>query len=349
LLKKRVLDQYARLKDDPAPDRKPGAQKQLADALDELAKQMEGVPELARPLDRPRPPAAAPEAEAYWPSRGLADPLRDLAARLRALRDRVSGVGPAVSKQSKPGEANPLAALETRQRELAAAARALAEKLAGGPHAEAAGTAAFLAAAAADRLRVGSVGAAREGSEQAAAAFRAAGAPELGGRQEEVIRALDDLADVAAAAAAQQQARAKELSDRLAGLVAAYERASRDLGPDEPAGKAFAEAAATAKAAGKLLAEATGKAEKGQTDAAEQLRNEAQAQLQVAAARAAAAAPESTVLPEFDAAILAAGAALAEAETAMRRAVAELGAEPDADAARVAMRAAAAALERARQ
>ena len=51
-LKKRILDQYSRLRDHANPDRMAGLQKTLAESLDELAALMADVPDLATPIPR---------------------------------------------------------------------------------------------------------------------------------------------------------------------------------------------------------------------------------------------------------------------------------------------------------
>src|SRR5439155_23689860 len=114
----------AELKAQAEPDRKPGLQKQLADLLDELA---DG-------LTKPPAPDAkdgvlVPEHDdGFLPSKPLAAALRDLAREARAARGRVTDVAAELAALLRPAPADPLAALASRQRELAAGIAELARK-----------------------------------------------------------------------------------------------------------------------------------------------------------------------------------------------------------------------------
>ncbi|MBA4063603.1 MAG: hypothetical protein C0501_07800 [Isosphaera sp.] len=331
--KKRVAEQYARLRDNPAPDRQAGAHAALAEALEELAALTADLPHLAAGLDT-RPPAPDPPAaaDAYLPSRRLADDLGDLAGRLRAARGPLRDLPGEVRRVTRPAAVNPVGPVEARQRLLAAEAARLADSLA--PHAAALpadpAQAAAAAALAADLLRDGAVSPAADAADHAAGLLlvlaadrRARAAADLAARQAAAAREAGRLRHAYAGAAAQQQARSGELERRAAGLAAALEAAARDAGRDGPDGKTLGEAAAEVRAGVKLLAEAGRAAADGDADAAAGLRSDAETRFREAAAKAAGAGPDFTTLPDLDPDTAATGAALRRAGRALARAAGE--------------------------
>lgn len=337
LHKKRALDEYARLRELPTPDRQAGAHARLAERLDELAALMADVEDLAAGFDR-SPPAGPPnDADAYLPSRTLAEALRDLARDYRTARDRVSDLPGELAKWITPGKANPLADVERRQRELAADAAALADALAGVPAKLTADQHQPVADArlAADRLRTGSLPGARQAATAAAVVLRKLGEspaarPALGlaDRQDAIVKEIAKFADVPGAAAAQQQALAGELAKLADELVRTLETAARDGGVDEAAAKALTEAAATARAAARLMAEGNAKVAAGKLDEAAALRAQAEAQFRAAGGTASGAGPAPTTLPTLDPETTALGEWLRRAELAMHLAARDPNGKP---------------------
>lgn len=350
--KKKVLDLYARLQMKSAPDRQAAEQKQLAAALAELAGTMAEDRELSTRPDGAMAPDPDP-AEAFLPSKASAAALREIARQERSLRERANTVAAEAANRLKPAEANPLAEIETRQRALAEAVAAFArtdEALS-----EEADKAADAARLAADRLVVGEVRPAREAGEVAAKRLRqlaevkqpwAKTAAELAVRQEAILGELAGLPDDPGLAAAQQNARHGTLAKKAAELSRVLEIAAKNAPPGDSSVKMLAEAARFARRTETLLCDAAKKSADGMPADAAKLRAEAERMLQQAAERATAAAGPPPPIP-LDPAAMATGAAVKEAELAMRRAAGELGPKGDPAAAGKTMRQAAVALDRA--
>ncbi|MDY3556540.1 hypothetical protein R5W24_005706 [Gemmata sp. JC717] len=290
--RKRVLDQYARIGGRREPDRLASDQRALAEALDELAAKMADVAELAT-APPPEPPAAA-EAAAYLPSRPFADRCRELIQYQRAQHERLTDLPRALADRLRPAPANTFAALETRQRALAADFAAF------GPDAE---PAARAARAAADFLRTG---AAPEAKEQAETALRfadglakaGAGKPwgaravELAARQGARLGDIAQLVGASGAAVLQQMARAGELAGRAATLADTLERAVTLRDPQDPTRAALAGAAGLVRAAAQKLLEAGQRVAESDARRAAILRAEA-----IERAREAHERVSETVLP----------------------------------------------------
>jgi hypothetical protein len=327
LHKRRAAEQYARLREHPAPDRQAAAHAALAVALDELAALTADLPHLAFGLG-PRPPAADPPAaaDAYLPSRVVADGLSDLSRRLRAARGPLRDLNGEVRRATRPADVNPVAPVEAKQRALAAEVARLADGLSAHAALPAdPAPAAAAAALAADLLRDGAVAAAMEAAGRAAGVLRALAADprgrpaaDLAARQAAVAREVGRLKGDYAGAAAQQRARSDELEGRAAELAAALEAAAdAGRGPD---GTKLGEAAGEARAAGRLLADARRKAADGDADGAAGLRAEAEQRFRLADATAAGAGPLFTTLPDLDPDAAAVGGAVRRAERALARA-----------------------------
>lgn len=355
--KKKALDLYARLQLKDAPDRDPAGQKQLAQLLDELAKAMAGVAELAAAPGRNSTPVEADPADAYLPSRSMADSLREMARQQRAFRERVNGLAAEAATRSRPGKANPLAALEQRQRELAQAVATCARSLAGEKEPgvpEGAGKAADAARLAADRLQLGLARPARQSGELAiqqlkAVAASGGGRPwgktaaALAEKQAAILNELDSVLNDPAAATAQQKARQDQLAKRAFELAHTLELAARNAPADSAAVKPLMTAAELAGKAERLLADAAKPLDAGTPADANPLRAEAEKLLQQAGDAAGATAPPTELGP----ATADAGGAAKEAERAMQQAADELRQKGDPAAAERAMRQAADALNRA--
>lgn len=122
--KKSAIEQLERLKRTPNPERAPALQKAAADALDELAKKMKRSPEREERLSQEGDTSG--DAGGQLPSQAEANKARELARRLRDLRD-------ATAKAA--GEAQPdpkQVAEQTREQQaLADKARKLADNLRG--------------------------------------------------------------------------------------------------------------------------------------------------------------------------------------------------------------------------
>ncbi len=355
VIKKRLLNQYAGLKDNATPELMAGVHAALAVGLDELAAVMADIDDLTATFDRMAPAPPPSESDVFLPSRALADELRDLARRYRAARDPLVTVPEQLVRRTKPTDAKPLAALEKKQRELAADAAKFADALATLPilPADPAQAAADVLLVA-DRLHDGALRGAKETGEFAVAAFRALatsdkaeGAAEFAARQEAILKELAALTAAPGVAAAQQKARGAELVRQSAELIRVLEAAARDAGPDEATVKTLTDAANTAKAAGKLLVEAAEKADAGKAEDAAALRDDAAAQLRAAGAKAAGAGPATTTVPAFNPDTVAIGGALRAIETAMRQAIRDLADKPDVMSAGKAMRTAAESLNKA--
>ena len=359
-LKRIVLELYSRYRTFTEPDKQGPLHKDVMEALDRLAAVMADIQELAvRPE---RGPGAMPaEADAYLPSKLLADALRDMARQQRAVRDRTNAVNGEVAKQTRPAGENPLATLEQRQRALAVALGEFTRKRIGETEltaAEEATRATEAARLAADRLTVGQVRTAREAAQMVTQRLKqlatTAGArpwgkdaADLAATQEEILNALTGLLDNPAAAAAQQTAREEELAKKAFALAHLLERAAKNAPPGGPGAAALAEAAKLVHKAEMLLNEAAKKTQDGNAAEAEKLRADADKLLQQAADKAMSAASPVSPGAEPDAAEATSGDAIREADAAMKRATEALGSKPDPTAAERAMRQATDALNRA--
>jgi hypothetical protein len=356
-LKKKVLDQYTRLKDHMFPDRQAGLHKALAEALDELATLMANVPELTKGFDRTLPAAAPTDADAYLPSKPLADSLHELARRQRALRDRVTGVPAEVVKLVKPADSNPIGGVEKAQRELAAEITFFARKLEADVDATVAATAleaAINATLAADGLANGVILPARGSAEVAATQLRQLatsgrtkpwGKPAAGfaTRQDTLIAEMKKLPATPGVAAAQQKVRGEQLARKVAELAQQLELAAQQLEAADGAKPLLQEAVAKAKAAEKLIADAAGKTADGNPDAAK-LRATAAETLQEISEKIAGALPAVPTPADADPAAANAADALRRAESTVRQALGELGANSDRAVIEKSMRMAAEAL-----
>ena len=359
-LKRIVVELYARYRNHTEPDRQGLLHKELTDALDRLSATMAEVQELAAVPDRPNPAVPA-EADAYLPSKLLADALRELARQQRAVRDRANGVNADVARQTRPAETNPLAALEQRQRALAALVAEFARRLIIEKEPTAADDATKVAEAArlaADRLTIGQVRPAREAAELVAQRLRqlmaTAGnkpwgnvAADLAVKQEDILKALTGLLDKPDVAAARQQAREAELSKKAFELAHMLELAAKNAPPGDPGGAALMDAAGLAHKAEAMLAEAANKTKNGLSADAEKLRIDADKLLAQAGERAAMAGGSPGTKPEADPSAVAAGDAVRDADAAMKRAADALGPNGDPAGAERAMRQASDALNRA--
>lgn len=256
--KRRVLDQYARLRDKAEPDRDAGGQAALADALDDLAGIAGAVPELTVAPGRIVGPPEPDPADAYLPSRRLAGLLRDLARRERAVRERANALADETARRLRPAAGERAAAALARQRTLAAAADGLARSLPGRADAAAA---AWACRAVLGPMEVGRFGDAKAAADRAAARLKAVAAStdpptagvaaELAARQNEVVADLTAWLDRPEVAVAQQAAR----QATLAAEATAFADRLDKLKDDERIGEVLASAAGPARAAGRALAE----------------------------------------------------------------------------------------------
>ena len=316
--KRRVLDQYARLRDKAEPDRDAGGQAALADALDDLAGVAGAVPELTVAPGRIVGPPEPDPADAYLPSRRLAGLLRDLARRERAVRERANAVADETARRLRPAAGDRVAAAVARQRTLATAADGLARSLPGRADAAAA---AWACRAVLGPMEVGLFGDAKAAADRAAARMKAVAAAtdpptagvaaELAARQNEIVADLTAWLDRPEVAAAQQAAR----QAALAAEATAFADRLDKVKDDERIGEA---AAGPARAAGRALAD--GKP-----------RDEAEGALRQAAE---AVMSEVTTADDDDARDRAVGDALRAASAALR------GIKPDGKAAEALRRAA---------
>jgi hypothetical protein len=123
--KREALRQYTELYRQTEPDRQAATQKALAATLDGLAARMAETGELAFPRPPVAVPPGVPPEDTYLPSRPLAEELRGLARRQRAVRDRVNAIDPELAQQVKPAAAEQA----PREAELARRAAGLADRL----------------------------------------------------------------------------------------------------------------------------------------------------------------------------------------------------------------------------
>ncbi len=128
-VKKRVLDQYGRLKEQPYPDRLVGLHKMLAESLDELAALMADNPAHHEVFDRSMSPALPTAVDSYLPSRPLTASIRELAQQQHSLHDRITGLPATVRQLLKATAENPLAELTKEQRVFAIDLTDFAQKL----------------------------------------------------------------------------------------------------------------------------------------------------------------------------------------------------------------------------
>jgi hypothetical protein len=327
--KKRVVDQFNRLRAANEPDRQVAPQKALADALDELAALMADIAELSTGRDATTTSTTQDPADAFLPSKPLADGLRALAKEERGLRDAVNGTNAEVARRTKPADTDPLAAIERTQRAIVADIEKDAP--------EAAGTARLVA----DRLRVGLPRPAKEAGDQTSQKLKqlaAAGnklAVALAARQDAVLVDILAVIDNGATAAARQKSRQDELAKKAFELSHAMDLAAKNAASGDASGASLSEAAELAKAAEKVLADAT----KAPAAEVEKLRNAAAQLLADAAVKAAPLGDTGEPTPAAD--------AVRQADAAMRLAAERLGPKGDRAAAEPSMRQAAEALNRA--
>lgn len=167
---------------------------------------MADVAELTAGVGRAAP-LAPPDADAFLPSKPLADALRDLSKQQRALHAQVTNFAAELAARLRPAATNPFAPLEARQRAIAADALTLAKQFASPPATNAAGVARL----AADRLLVGRGRAAADAAETFRQ-FAAGGGPawgNLAARQEAPNADLAALPAAPNAVVAQQVACAR--------------------------------------------------------------------------------------------------------------------------------------------
>jgi len=317
--KKKCFEAYLRLQNRPEPDRQAAEQKQLADALAELASLMGEAPELTTRPDMFGP--ATDPAEAYLPGRGHAASHREVARAERELRDAVNGVAASVSEALKPSGANPFSPLEAKQR---AVAEAAARLMPGSPFWTAVRTrlGAEAARLAADRLAVGDVNGARE------AAHRANRHGVEG--QDAIVADLDSFHASSNMIAAQLAARHVALADRARESRLRFETMIADTAAPDPR---WSHAIEALRQAERSLLEAN---RKGHDEAAS-IRKNASMHLSQAAPREGPAAAPAEADPR--------AIALHDAERALSRAIRELGPKSDPTRASASIRAAADALK----
>jgi hypothetical protein len=354
-LKKRLLDQYNALKDHATPERMAGMHAALAEGAEELVGMMADIDELTATFDRTPPAVAMRDADAFLPSRMLADELRAIARQYRNTRERITVLPELVVRRTQATDATPLNALEKKQRALAAELAKFADVLASHSVIFPAdpGQAASDAVVAAERLHDGSLAAAKDAGERVVWGLRilansdkAKGAADLAERQEALLKEMAPLDAMPGVSAAQQKTRAEELNRQATELVRKLEAAMRDVELGEVASKALADAAKTAKTAEKWLKDAEERANAGKPDDAAMLRSDVEASLRAAAGKTAGAGPATTTLPALDPDIAAIGGSLRQAEKAMRQAKRNLEGS-DTSAAETAMRSAAESLSKA--
>jgi hypothetical protein len=129
LRKRQVLDQYAKLKDDPTPEKWAGIHAALAEKLDELAAVMVDVGDLVATCDPAPPPEPPSYADAYLPSKQLADAMRDLAQRHQLLHRRLTNLPVDLLTRLQPTPGSALAVLIQKHQELAKVASTVVGQL----------------------------------------------------------------------------------------------------------------------------------------------------------------------------------------------------------------------------
>lgn len=354
-LKKRILDQYTRLRILANPDRMAGLQKTLAESLDELAALMADVPELATPIPRVQSDPKMTDADNYRPTAALAAKFRELAEQQRALRHRISSISEQVRKLTLPADTNPLAKVSESQRQLAETIEDFSRKLFAEKTsaAKAAGEAATSARLAANQLAVGMWASANEAAMHTARLLREAAsmdalvakaATDLAARQDAIRESMEAKPPAPAAVAAQQQARGVELARRAGDLARDFLDAAAANASRESIQVALDQSADEIAAVEKLIADATQKAGEGMPQEASKLHGEAIQRLVASAKKAAALLPRPPTLMETEPTAFRSASMLQRAETAMRRSVEGLNAKSDRKAAEKAMRLAADAL-----
>lgn len=127
--KRQLLDQYAKLKDGPTPEKWAGIHAAIAEKLDELAALMADVGDLNATFDRTPPAAVATDTDAFLPSKPLAVALRDLAKQLREIHTRLTNLPTNLAAAIKPADGNAAAALVEKHRKLAARVQTLVARL----------------------------------------------------------------------------------------------------------------------------------------------------------------------------------------------------------------------------
>jgi len=350
LHKKRLMDEYARLRDKPGADRQAGAQANLATGLDELAALMADIDDLTDPFERGDTTTEATAADKYLPSRVYADSLRTLAARHRTARERIANLPTELKKWTTPAKTNPLEQIERQQRELSAEISRLVKTVAG--------QAAKLPAdpyfaeseslLVANHLRTGSIREALENGERASLLLRklgesslAKGASDLAERQKRLLEELAKVSAFPGVIAARQRARVRELSHLAGELVTLLQAAALDTGLESEVGKRLSEGANAASTARKLLTDADDKWVGARAEEVAALCEEAEAQFRKLATLIGGTGGPS--MSEQDAI----GLNLRRTELAMRQSIRDLETKPDVATVTKAMRTAAEGMNKA--
>ncbi len=325
--KKRLLDQYSRLRDHAAPDRQAGAHEAIAESLQIVAALTADIAELTNTFDRGiMPPGQSAPGDAYLPSQWHANNLRKLAERCQSIRERIAQFPAELQQQLQPLSSDPLAEIVQRQSALAHDAEQLTESLFRQPvhFPFDPRQAAREARIAVYHFRNGELRSGIEHARRSADLFRqlakserATAALALADRQDAIVTEALKWKDRPGAASARQHARANELTQLANNLSRQLEQKALDSESNEQTATTLREVGSAIRTAGVTLANSAEQMNRRNAEKAEALRFEVETQLRVAAARLASAGPIMTTLPAFDPQAARAGIAVARAEAAM--------------------------------
>ena len=342
--KKNAADALEKLKKNPNPERAQGLQKNAADAMKQFADKLnEDADPMAKnergnPDDKPQP---GEDADGALPSKADAQAAHDLAKEQRENRERLSKANEQAAKGTKPTDNAELDKLAKEQQAIADQAAELAKQPGQGQEA------ADVAQKAADQLKAGAPERAQadgaKAEKQLDAAAKIGGdtpngkkSKELAEKQKALNGEMAKQADNAGAAAAQQQARQKELAKEAGDLAEQFDKAAKQ--PKDDAKKTDPEsskkAAEAAKEAQQQMERAGRENEAGRKPNADDAREKATDAMERAKEHAQKAAGKKPGEGPADKPAQEAGKAAKQAEGEMDKAGKQLGKKNNAEAAK---------------
>jgi hypothetical protein len=290
--KKKAADALEKLQRDPNPEKAPKLQKDAAEAMRELADQMQkkGEKNAQKQPDRGDPDATPGEDATGLPSKADAQAARDLAKQERDLRNELAKANEAGDKGPQPTDNKKVEDHAKKQQDLANEAQDLAKEAgkqeggAGKP----ANDAAQQAQEAADQMKAGSPDRAKAAGEKAqqnlervakANGDNAAGkkAKELADRQQQLNKEAGEQGNDPGAAAAQQQKQQGDLAKQAGELGEKLDDAARE--PGKADNEKLKKAGDAAREAQKQMERAKREEEAGRKQNAEDARKQAEKKL----------------------------------------------------------------------
>lgn len=296
--KKKAADALEKLRKEPNPEKAPKLQKDAAEAMRNLADEMQKKDKTAKADkgemgERGNPDAEKPgePAEDGLPSKADAQAARDLAKQERELRNELGQANEKGNQGPKATDNKQVEELAKKQQKIADEAQELAKEAAkqdGDGKGQAAKEAAEQAQQAADQMKAGAPDRAQAAGEQAEKklneAAKANGDNAAGKKAQELAQKQKDLNKEAAekgkdpgAAAAQQQAQQGDLAKQAGELADKLDEAAKEQGnqPGKGKGEQLKKAADAAREAQNQMDRAKREEQAGRKQNAEDARDKA--------------------------------------------------------------------------